>query len=99
MSSPPRLGPQVTSGVLVLWEVFLGSMGWWKLALRDLPTAGCSVIDPIASSVHGLTLRPIPGKIMAAVELSMAKGEVLWVQCHCNPLLLVFLLARGRRSE
>ena len=56
------------------------------LGLTFRPTAGCSVIDPIASSVHDLTLRPIPGKIMAAVKLSMAKGEALWVQCHCNPL-------------
>jgi transposase len=43
------------------------------------PTAVCSVIEPLASSGHDPYFEDPPGKIVDAVEPSVAKTEALWV--------------------
>jgi hypothetical protein len=47
---------------------------------RDVvATAVCSVIDPLASPVHDPYFEDPLGKIVDAIEPSMAKTEALWV--------------------
>lgn len=46
---------------------------------RRFLTVVCSVIDPLASSVHDPYSKDPPGKIVDAVEFGMVKSEALWV--------------------